>query len=251
MERFARVLNLNHLVSGTATSSHKRRIFQDSEQLLRLCIQVASVQDILFKREPMCIFHETLSTDEAFELSSVIVALSAFQKGSTLFAEIAALRAKEAELNVGAGAATLVAVSKDPYRYLRALTSFEPDHGHGGCAVKALTRELEKGDSRQFFFDAVSPSSTTHRVLQAPSIEAALREVAMAGHSHRPAFLEWFRDNPSCGDAPRAIKVLEEVATGLLVALPPLPAIPHDLGHKVAADPAIKAGNERPHCCQP
>lgn len=199
----------------------------------------------------MCIFHETLSAEHAFELAPVIVALSAFQKGSTLFAEIGALQSQRGALDVGTGAVNLVAVSKDPYRYLRALTRFEPDHGHGGCAVKALTRELEKGDSRQFFFDAVSPSSTTHRVLQAPSIEAALREVAMAGHSHRPAFLEWFRDNPSCGDATRAIKVLEEVASGLLVALPPLPAIPHDLGYKVVADPAIKAGNERPKCCQP
>lgn len=171
----------------------------------------------------MCIFHEILSNERAFSLAPVVVALSGLQKGSTLFAELAALTAN-GSVSPGDGATVLVEVSKDPYRFLRALLSYEADRGHGNCALNALVKELAQEPKQRAFYDAAAPSASAKAVLDSSTVEEALKQVARAGHAHRPAFLEWFKDNPSSREASQALRVLEEVARDVLIA-PPIPQL--------------------------
>jgi hypothetical protein len=197
----------------------------------------------------MCIFHEILSTDSAFGMAPVVVALSSLQKGSSLFAEISSLIAQEPAYPVGAGAAALVAVAKDPYRHLRTLLTFEPDHGHGNCALNALAKDLAQESPRQMCFDQVMPSAAARAVVGASSIEEALRQVAIAGHTHRPAFLDWFRENPSGSGAPRAIRLLEELASEIVAPLPRVPSIDQERMRELPRFEEQRSVGERPLCC--
>ena len=199
----------------------------------------------------MCIFHEVLSYDQAFEISPIVVALSSLQSGSTLFAEIAAVVAQEPAFQVGSGAVQLVAVAKDPYRYLRALISCEPDKGNGPLAVALLVRELASESPSRQCFSAAEPSATARDVMRASSIEEALERVAIAGNTARPEFLDWFRENPSTDGAPRAIKILERVADQIERPLPVLPVLENALGTPVAAKQDRDPMSSRPCCQQP
>jgi hypothetical protein len=199
----------------------------------------------------MCIFHEALSDDQAFGISPIVVALGALQNGSNLFAEIAAVVAKEPAFQVGSGAEQLVAVAKDPYRYLRVLTGCEPDKGNGQLAVILLLKELAcESPSRQYFSPA-EPSAAAKDVMRASSIEEALRQVAIAGNTVRPAFLAWFRENPSPDGAPRAIKILERVAGQIDRPLPALPVLASSFGAQAAANLDRDRTSSRPCCQQP
>ncbi len=169
----------------------------------------------------MCIFHEALSvdTEQGFYIAPVVVALSGLQKGSTLFNELSQVERILSSNEIGAGANLLLQVAKDPYRYLGKILSFEAERGNGDQAVNAILEELARSDDRQRFFDAVAPSERTLKIAKAESVDVALAEVAIAGHSSRPAFLEWFRENPSGLEAPKAIQVLDRVSQDVLVAL--------------------------------
>ncbi len=197
----------------------------------------------------MCIFHEALSEPTAFGIAPVIVALSSFQKGSTLFAQIAATIKESPDLAVGHGAQQLRIVAQDPYRYLRVLTSHEPDHGNGSAAASELASELLKVSAEQRYFDQASSSEAAKAVLASSTIKEALRHVAIAGHPERPAFLQWFRDNPSATDdkVPAAIKLLESVASELLRPLPVLPVLAN-IGEQRSE--AARRDGDRPACCQ-
>jgi hypothetical protein len=207
----------------------------------------------------MCIFHEVLSYDQAFEISPIVVALSSLQSGSTLFAEIAAVVAQEPTFQVGRGAKQLVAVAKDPDRYLRVLTGFEPDQGNGQLAVTSLSKELAlESLSQQYVpaaepsaFPAAEPSAAARHVMGATSIEEALERVAIAGNAARPEFLDWFRENPSLDGAPRAIKILERVAGQIDRPLPALPGLESPFGAQAAANLDRDRTSSRPCCQQP
>lgn len=199
----------------------------------------------------MCIFHEALSDNQAFGISPIVVALSSLENGSKLFAEIAAVVAKEPGFQVGSGAVQLVAVAKDPYRYLRALTGCEPDKGNGQWAVTLLLKELASESPSQQYFSAAEPSAAAKDVMRASSIEEALRRVAIAGNTARPAFLAWFRENPSPAGAPKAIEILERVADQIERPLPALPVLENALGAQAAAKLDRDPTSNRPCCQQP
>jgi len=199
----------------------------------------------------MCIFHEALSDNQAFGISPTIVALSSLEKGSSLFAEIAAVVAQEPAFQVGSGAVQLAAVAKDPYRYLRALLSFEPDKGNGPRAVTLLLKELASESHSPQYFSAAEPSAAAKDVMRASSIEEALRQVAIAGNTVRPAFLAWFRENPSPAGAPKAIEILERVAAQIERPLPALPVLDDTLGAPAAAKLDRDLTSKRPCCQQP
>jgi hypothetical protein len=197
----------------------------------------------------MCIFHEALSEPAAFGLAPVIVALSSLENGSTLFAQIAATIKENPGLAVGNGAQHLRIVAHNPYRYLGVLTRHAPDHGNGSAAATALASELLQASAEQCYFVTASSSDSARAVLASSTIEEALRHVAIAGHAERPAFLQWFRDNPSASDdkVPAAIRILEGVANEVLRPLPVLPMLVDVSEQRREPD---RRGDDRPACCQ-
>ena len=195
----------------------------------------------------MCIFHEALSDPSGYPLSPAVVALSALQNGSKLFSEIATLLRSGATVEVSESAQILAQIAQDPYRYLRAMLSHEAERGHGSCALSTLRNELSQPPTPHFY-DAVPCSPQTSALLAAGSTEELLGLVAVSGHSHRPAFLDWFRDNPAGSEAPQAIQILEGVAREMPGALSPVREVP---GPAALELPQVQPGGHdpSPRCC--